>query len=541
METSLDRLSPDVRLTRTKKASVTIIVLYDLHAIGARSIRAYLRKKGYEVNIICLKLMVVGGQVYLPTQRELDLLFGVLDDLQSDVIGLSLCWSAAVGVAEFLHKEIKSRYDAPILVGGVHAIMDTERTSEWSDITCVGEGELAVEDVLKRVEQGRDDFEDIPDLWVRKGDTVIRNPKRPPLPNLDEFGIPDFDDTGQFFIDFDELHCNDQRIRQHGIYHTTASRGCPMQCTFCSSPMLRRAYINNGTFMRVRSVENVISEMHAAREKFGKRLRMVDFTDDIFGLNADWLDEFAETYRREIGISFVCFQHPMTANDRVIAALKRAGIGHIRIGLQSGSPRIRREIFKRSESNERIIDAHRLCRKHGVRPFYELITDIPWETEEDRQQTLEMVMQMRRPFRLHMYTLSYMPGTELTKRAMAEGITDEPYKAEVKFVRKALANGAPTEQVLIEQEVFRAVSPIQAYWRALIGLSVRRFVPRSFVRVLAKLPSLRQNPKPLVIFSRMASYLSNGYRGLEMAVHGQLTFATIRRYVGIVLRSDLYK
>ncbi len=519
---------------RTGKPTLTLIVLYDLHAVGARTIRSFLRLHGYEVNLIFFKDYVGLSRAYLPTRGEVELLMEQIENFDSDVIGLSVSWSAISAVAEFVFKEIRSRSKVPILTGGIHAVMDPEESATWSDVVCIGEGEHAMLEYLERFGEGRD-IDDIQDLWVRKDGDVIRNEKRPPAADLDEFGITDFDDADQVLIENGTATVGDPRKGNIFVHYPYASRGCPMQCTFCSSPVQRRAYMKNGKFLRTRSVSKVIEEMRLVQSVLGKRY--VFFLDDIFGLSLEWLEEFAEAYPREIGTSFGCHQYPTTATDRTMNLIKKAGAERVNIGLQSGSERIRKEIYKRGETNKQVRTAMANCVKYGIRPQIDFIDNVPWETDEDRVATLDLLLSLPRPFILQLASLQYLPGVELTKRAIAEGLTERPYQQEEMFIRKELANGAPEEtQEIKTGGFFGQTTPTQKYWRGLYTLAGKRFFPRTVVRFLASLPVLRRFPTPLHVLALITTILAQGTRGLGMFLTGRLSLRMARNIVGTALR-----
>ena len=67
------------------------------------------------------------------------------------------------------------------------------------DVVCVGEGEYALRDLVERLERG-EDYADIPNLWVRRDEQVIRNPLRPLIADLDELPYVDRE-----LFDYDEL------------------------------------------------------------------------------------------------------------------------------------------------------------------------------------------------------------------------------------------------------------------------------------------------------------------------------------------------
>lgn len=82
--------------------------------------------------------------------------------------------------------------DVLIVCGGVHAtlfptiIIDVDGL----DAVCIGEGEEPLTELLDRLSSGRDPAQ-VDSLWVKRGNTVMRNRVRPLLENLDALPFPD--------------------------------------------------------------------------------------------------------------------------------------------------------------------------------------------------------------------------------------------------------------------------------------------------------------------------------------------------------------
>jgi anaerobic magnesium-protoporphyrin IX monomethyl ester cyclase len=55
-------------------------------------------------------------------------------------------------------------------------------------------------------------------------------------------------------------------------------------------------------------------------------------------------------------------------------------------------------------------------------PHYDFILENPYETREDLMDTVRLLIKLPRPYQLRAYALSFFPGTELYKKACADGI-----------------------------------------------------------------------------------------------------------------------
>ena len=55
-------------------------------------------------------------------------------------------------------------------------------------------------------------------------------------------------------------------------------------------------------------------------------------------------------------------------------------------------------------------------------PNYDIILDNPWETQEDKLQTIALLEKLAPPFSLNIFSLLFFPGTSLHTKALQENI-----------------------------------------------------------------------------------------------------------------------
>jgi len=127
------------------------------------------------------------------------------------------------------------------------------------------------------------------------------------------------------------------------------------------------------------------------------------------------------------------------------------------VGIQTGSDRIN-TIYNRGIRNADVLEAAALINSHAGRlhPIYDVIVDNPYETTADRIDTVKLLMHLKKPFTIQVFSLTMFPGTELHERASQDGlIKDEAKQIYGKFYMEregryatlliALVNrGAPT-------------------------------------------------------------------------------------------------
>ena len=107
-------------------------------------------------------------------------------------------------------------------------------------------------------------------------------------------------------------------------------------------------------------------------------------------MRKDWVHEFCEVYKKEIGLPFECNARVETINDNVCTDLKNAGCKSVDFGVESGSEWLRNNIVNRKHKNALIIKAFNTVQKHGIRGFSYNIVGMPFETPEMMKQTYDL-------------------------------------------------------------------------------------------------------------------------------------------------------
>jgi radical SAM superfamily enzyme YgiQ (UPF0313 family) len=217
--------------------------------------------------------------------------------------------------------------------------------------------------------------------------------------------------------------------------------------------------------------------------------------------------------------------HPKSINPGILKRLKSAGLFYIDMGIQSGSERIRREYFKRHDTNKEIIDAVKTLKKHKVKPRLDFILDNPYETDEDRKEVINLLLSFSKPFEFRLYSLAYFPNTELTKRALADGIIKEE---DVEDIAKKTIR-----QWHISSNYKRPKK--DKFYISLVSLSGKAFVPRFIVRVLMQMRILEKFPLPVILLNSFANYCRFTITALNLAIHGKLNWNLIKNHIKFVL------
>ena len=342
---------------------------------GIASISAVLRQNNHVTKLFHI-------MDYVSCEEFLDIYAQRYGDF--DIAAFSATTNAFYYTAEYA-KEIKKRFGGVITVcGGTHPTLYPEEAigKEGIDIICVGEGEYAMVELCGRLEAG-EDITDIANLWVKRGDEVFKNPVRGLIADLDSLPMPDRE-----IFDFESSA--DKRL---GRVVFMGSRGCPFNCAHCCNHALKKAGPDSGPYVRFKSVGRLISEIKFCLAQY-EGIEHVIFHDDILNLKRGWFAEFADRYKEEIGLGYVCNSRFDLLDEKAVELMRESGCMQLNVGLESGDEYIRREVLNRNQSEEQIVEASKLCRQKGIRLYVFTMVGMPGEDLRRALNTVKLTAKL---------------------------------------------------------------------------------------------------------------------------------------------------
>jgi len=358
-------------------------------SLGPASIATALRAQGHDAELL-----------RVPPEGDAQDTIAAITASGAELLGLSLTarqWPRA----KELVAQIGRALDLPVIVGGLQPTFSPEQVlaAEGFDAVCLGEGERATVELLGALAAGVPlQRLEIDNLWVRGGG-------RPQLgPPLAPAAYP--------------LLARDLLDEQHGVVHASTQRGCPFGCSYCAARALSDLYADTAYGGR-RPVAQVIDELVAIRRD--GELNYVIFLDDTFTVDRPWLAEFCDRYGRELGVPFSLHARPDTVSRELLQALRRAGGYHIVFGVESGSPRVRREIMNRPIEDERIVEAFAWARETGWLVTANYMLGLPGETPDEMEMTLALHQRLA-PADFGCFVFQPFPGTQLHTTCRAQGL-----------------------------------------------------------------------------------------------------------------------
>lgn len=236
----------------------------------------------------------------------------------------------------------------------------------------------------------QDDYEDAPfvdELFHGEAETT-----------LDTFLGGDTD-----YSDINSIPWPDRKdFRGHKIRDFITSRGCPYNCSYCYNDQWSK--IHPG--VRVRDVKDVVNEVLSVAPDF------VYFQDSCFGVNMQWLHEFAIKYNRFVNIPYHCHLRPAQVTQERVLCLKDSKCASVRIALETASPRLLKMLNRERTDLLQVADAVRLLKKWEIKLMIQNMIGLPTGTIEEDLQTLEFNIRVKPNYAWCSIFQPY-PGTEL--------------------------------------------------------------------------------------------------------------------------------
>jgi anaerobic magnesium-protoporphyrin IX monomethyl ester cyclase len=424
------------------KITLIELTVTDTSAIGVRSLSACLKKAGHHVQLLFLANAgdKDDSNLFFFPDYVIDQVVALCQN--SNLVGLSFL-SSGFHRAKQLTSRLKQELDVLVIWGGIHATVEPAQCLNYADGVCRGEGEGALLDLVQRLDAGQD-FYDTQNFWFKKAGQIIENPVRPLLQDLDALPFLDYDLGGEHFalvekrrgfypldkallLDFIVPKWHRADISGQPVYSTMASRGCPHTCAYCFHSIYKSMYPHQ-RYIRRRSPENIIEEL-------GQFINLYDFQgiiwfsdDDFLAANSEEIRKFSYLYQTKIRLPFFCLGSPTTLNEKKMKYLTEAGLQFFEYGIQTGSTKTKK-FFNRSFSSKQIINDCQIINEFKDKiplPYYDFILDSPWETVDDKVETLNLILQLPKPYHLALASFRYFPGSVLYEEAKKEGlITNE--------------------------------------------------------------------------------------------------------------------
>jgi radical SAM superfamily enzyme YgiQ (UPF0313 family) len=297
---------------------------------------------------------------------------------------------------------IRELTDAPIVIGGAGYSIFPQKALDYlhADAGIQGEGEQVFPQLLQRFSEKKD-IADLPGVYLPQ-----RRPKSPAerIRHLDRLPMPR---PGVHLPDLDS------DARRNIWLPIQTRRGCPLNCTYCSTGTIE------GRILRKYPVEKVVDTI-ARFSKAG--FDRFFFVDNTFNLPPAYAKSICEAISRAgLNIAWRCIVYPFDVNAELVEKMAAAGCAEVSLGFESGSAEILKKLNKQFGPDD-IRQAADLLKRHGIRRMGFLLLGGPGENRGTVLESLRFADTLGLEMMKVTIGIRIYPYTALARQAVAEGI-----------------------------------------------------------------------------------------------------------------------
>lgn len=343
--------------------------------LGLGYLQAYLRTKG-----------VTSVQYVPPWGHRVDQIVDELLAYNPQIVGFT-CYDPNYHFVKITASALKQKRPELLVLCGGPAATSNDRfilqDSESIDACVRGDGEFALFEVFKTINDSRRKLQDVSGLTLRLEDRLVRTPDRDLSMTLGTHGGLDLYPSpyleGVFGRDINA-----------GI---VASRGCPHRCTYCGSdlPIAR--------CLRYHSIDRIVAEFELLQTSTGD----LQIQDNVFAAPGERSKQlFARLKALGNRRSFSCQGRADRMDRELLILMQEAGLDSINFGLESSVPRVLRNVRKvcaRIDTDyspetrfvQQVAEKVRMAHDLGIRTTVSIMSGLPGQTEADLLETVGFV------------------------------------------------------------------------------------------------------------------------------------------------------
>jgi radical SAM superfamily enzyme YgiQ (UPF0313 family) len=408
--------------------NIYVSAAYAVPPIGLCYVAASLQKAGHQVTAIDptgegIERLIPIDDTGTTVRRGLtddEILARIAPD--TELIGFSLMFSQDWLEARALINKVRERFPRAVLIaGGEHFAAEPEGaiTTSALDYVLIGEGDRVVCDLVEHLE-GKRTLEQVAGCYYRgpagealKTGALVREKDidKIPWPAWDLIPIENYLAGGHGW-----------GVDRGRNMPMNATRGCPYQCTFCSSPTMWT------TRWVARSPADVLAEIKHYMVKY--QATNFDFQDLTAIIRKEWVVEFAKLILAEnlkITWQLPSGTRSEALDDEVLPLLVQSGCTNITYAPESGTEEILVRIKKKIKT-DRMLHSMRQAVKAGCNVKANFIFGFPEDTYRLLLPTFWFLAKMAvagvhdvsiAPFRPY-------PGSELFRMLQKKGKIPDP-------------------------------------------------------------------------------------------------------------------
>jgi radical SAM superfamily enzyme YgiQ (UPF0313 family) len=318
---------------------------------------------------------------------SLKLMLHKIKEFKPEIIGISAMYNHQYPYITLIADHIKKEFDITIIAGGCCVMAFYDRLLQevkTLDAICYSEGEIPVCDLLTSDDINKE-LKSHPSYLTVNEFIKGKQPQAVFINDLDEIPPIDFDLINIDLYSAGRTSFRPEIPKNERMLPITTTRGCPYNCVFCVAGSL------HGKKVRKLSAMRVVSDVKLMIEKYG--INVLTIEDDQFLIHKERTKEMlrglAKLNLQIIADSGFTIE---LLDDEISKLLKEAGLLIAVLAIESGSPRVLKDIIDKPLKLEKVAKAVASLRKNGLLVHSFLVIGFPGETEEDRQLTIDFII-----------------------------------------------------------------------------------------------------------------------------------------------------
>src|SRR6266446_1699969 len=198
--------------------------------LGTLYAASVLRENGFDVKFFDTTFRKSPHEIHSPFTIHHSPFFIICDDGFNYLTKMCL---TNMRDAAFEMIAIAKRFGSTVIVSSSDS---TDHYKEYlahsADFIIKGEAENTLIELMKKLKNGENDFQNIHGLYFNLSEAIVETPKREVLHDLDSLPIPAWDLADVNFY-------KDKWIEKHGYFsmNFVTTRGCPFKCNWCAKPI----------------------------------------------------------------------------------------------------------------------------------------------------------------------------------------------------------------------------------------------------------------------------------------------------------------
>ncbi len=412
---------PNVNWVKDEFNPITIRYIFPYSLISlAASLNKY-----YEVKIIDANFYNFSPDEFLK----------IISGFSPQVVGINCLTTEFSYLAHFCCKLVKREFGDKIvtIMGGYHPSLLPEEVLKDKnvDFVIIGEGEKRLPSLLKIIEKGDNNFDEIDGVAFRSNDgEIIIKKINSYIKNLDEIEFPAWGSIDfQRYTNFQDkfIFFSPKKLPHAQLF---TSRGCPYNCSFCSKDAIGR--------YRFKSANRVLEEINQLVNEWN--IKDILFIDDNLTANKE---RTIQLLKGIINMKFNITWQPMgiavnTLDKHLLELMKESGCYRLTLALESGNNFVLKHLLNKQLTVEKSIEVVKLAKELQFEVCGFFLIGFPGETKQQIEETVKFAEDLDLDYTIFSIATPF-PGTKLLEICKKNGyLIQEPSEVNFRGMRKGL-------------------------------------------------------------------------------------------------------